>query len=146
MSEIMDVWLHAHNMIRSARQIITKDLRQLGLGSAEGNVLLHLLSQGPEMGQDQLVEQLDVSKPAISRTLNSLDRKGFVTRRPDPDDKRAHLIRLTEKALEIGPEVEQIYYRIYKVAVRGIPPDEFEYFVNLFSRMSKNFSHEREKN
>ena len=55
MSNIMDVWLHAHNMIRSARQIITKNLHPLGLSSAEGNVLLHLLTQGLEMGQEQLV-------------------------------------------------------------------------------------------
>ncbi|MFL7894209.1 MAG: MarR family winged helix-turn-helix transcriptional regulator [Anaerolineales bacterium] len=145
MSDIMDVWLHAHNMLRSARQIINNNLRPLGLSSAEGNILLHLLSQGKEMGQEQLVDQLDVSKPAISRTLNSLVTKGFVSIQQDPDDKRAHRIRLTGKALEIGPLVEQVYNRIYTVALRGITPEEFEYFVNLFSRMSENFVHEQEK-
>ena len=143
MSGIMDVWLHAHNMIRSARQIITTNLRPLGLSSAEGNVLLHLLAHGQEMGQEQLVEQLDVSKPAISRTLNSLEKKGYVTRQTDPDDKRAHRVRLTGKALEIGPEVEQVYYRIYTEAMRGISQEEFETFVNLFSRMSENFAREQ---
>jgi len=145
MSDIMDVWLHAHNMLRSARQIINNNLQPLGLSSAEGNILLHLLSQGKEMGQEQLVEQLDVSKPAISRTLNSLVTKGFVSIQQDPDDKRAHRIRLTDKALEIGPLVEQVYNRIYTVALRGITPEEFEYFVSLFSRMSENFVREQEK-
>jgi MarR family transcriptional regulator for hemolysin len=145
MSEIKDIWLYAHNMIRSARQIINKDLRPLGLSSAEGNILLHLFTRGMEMGQEQLVEQLDVSKPAISRTLNSLETKGYVTRRRDPDDNRAHRVQLTDKALEIGSAVEQVYNHVYTLAVQGISQEEVDYFVNLFSRMSENFTHEQAK-
>jgi MarR family transcriptional regulator for hemolysin len=140
MSEIMDVWLHAHNMIRSARQIINQELRPLGLSSAEGNILLHLFTQGQEMGQEQLVEQLDVSKPAVSRTLSSLERKGYVTRQRYPDDKRAHRVRLTDKALEVGPTVEQVYNNVYTLAMQGISQAEFDWFVDLFGRMSENFA------
>lgn len=143
MSNIEDVWLHAHNMIRSGRQIINNNLRPLGLSSAEGNILLHLLTQGQEMGQEQLVEQLDVSKPAISRTLNSLESKGYVTRQRDPADKRAYRVQLTDKALEIGPAVEQAYNQVYSLAMQGISEEEFNYFVDLFARMSENFSSEQ---
>lgn len=142
MSEIKDIWLHAHNMIRSARQIINDNLRPLNLSSAEGNILLHLLTQGQEMGQEQLVEQLDVSKPAISRAIDSLEAKGYVTRQRDPDDKRAHRVQLTDKALEIGPAVEQVYNHIYTLAIQGISQDELDFFVKLFGRISENFAHE----
>ena len=84
MLEIRDLWLHAHNMIRSGRQMINIKLRPLGLTSAQGNVLLHLLTQGREMGQEQLVRQLDISKPAVSRVLDSLEKKGYVVRQRDP--------------------------------------------------------------
>ena len=145
MSEIRNIWLHAHGMLRSARQIINKNLRPLGLSSAEGNVLLHLLTQGHEMGQEQLVEQLDVSKPAVSHTLSSLEAKGYVTRRRDPDDRRAHRVRLTDKALEIGPAVEHVYNHVYALAVQGISQDEFDLFVGLFSRMAENFYEQAKK-
>lgn len=145
MAEIRDIWLHAHNMIRSARHIINENLHPLNLSSAEGNILLHLLTQGQEMGQEQLVEQLDISKPAVSRALDSLETKGYVARRPNPDDKRAHKIRLTDKALEIGPAVEQVYNHVYTLALQGISQDEFDYFVNLFGRMSENFAREYAK-
>lgn len=145
MSEIRDVWLHAHNMIRSGRQIINNNLHPLGLSSAEGNILLHLLTQGQEMRQEQLVEQLDVSKPAVSRTLNSLEAKGYVTRQPDPDDKRAHRIHLTEKALGIGPAVEQAYNQVYTLAMQGISREDLDYFMNLFAHMSENFANELAK-
>ena len=145
MIEIRDIWLQAHNMIRAGRQIINKNLRPLGLTSAEGNILLHLLTQDQEMGQEQLVEQLDVSKPAISRTLNSLETKGYVSRHPDPSDKRAHRVQLTNKALEIGPAVEKVYNHVYTLAMQGITQEELDYFINLFGRMSENFAHEQAK-
>lgn len=140
MGDIRDIWLHAHHMLRSARQIINECLRPLNLSSAEGNVLLHLLTQGREMGQEQLVEQLDVSKPAISRTLKSLEAKGFVTRHQDPDDRRAYRVRLTDAACEIGPAVEGAYNQLYVLAMQGISQEELEDFVRLFGRMSENFA------
>ena len=143
MSEIRDIWLHAHNMLRSARQYINDNLRPLDLSSAEGNILLHLFTHGQEMGQEQLVAQLDVSKAAISRTLNSLEKKGYVTRQRDPIDKRAYRIRMTDKALEIGPAIEQIYNYIFTLALQGISQDELDYFMALFRRISENFTGEQ---
>ena len=126
-------------MIRSARQIVNENLRPLNLSSAEGNILLHMLTQKQEMGQEQLVEQLDISKPAVSRALDTLERKGLVTRQQDPDDRRMHRVRLTDQAREIGPAVEQAYNQLYGLAMQGISQEELDYFVKLFSRMSENF-------
>lgn len=140
MGDIRDIWLHAHHMLRSARQILNERLGPLNLSSAEGNVLLHLLTQGEEMGQEALVAQLDVSKPAISRTLTSLEAKGFVTRRQDPEDGRAYRVRLTAAARAIGPAVEEVYNQLYVLAVQGISQAELDEFVRLFGRMAENFS------
>lgn len=145
MSEIRGVWLHANHLIRAARQIINEELRPLGLSSTEGNILLHLLTQGQEMRQEQLVEQLEVSKPAVSRALDSLEEKGYVTRQPDPADGRAHRILLTGKALKIGPAVEQIYNRVFALAVQGISQRELDDFMRLVSQISANFARKQVK-
>lgn len=140
MADIRDLWLPAHHMIRSARQIVNESLRPLNLSSAEGNILLHLLTQGEEMAQEQLVEQLDVSKPAISRALDSLEAKGFVARQQDPEDRRVHRVRLTAWAREIGPAVVQAYNQLYAIAMQGIAQEELDSFFRLFGRMSENFT------
>ena len=145
MPKIRDVWLHAHSMLRSARQIINEGLRPLGLSSAEANILLHLFTHGQEMGQEQLVEQLDVSKPAVSRTLKALESKGCIVRQRSPDDKRAYRIRLTDKALEIGPAIEQVYNYVYALAMRGISQDELACFMTLFGQISENLANEQMK-
>lgn len=132
-------------MIRSARQIINENLKPLNLSSAEGNILLHLLTQGEEMGQEQLVEQLDISKPGVSRAVHSLEAKGYVTRHRDPDDRRANLIRLTGKALEIGPAVERAYNDVYARAMHGISQEELNDFLQLFGRIAENFAREHDE-
>ena len=140
MAEIREIWLHAHHMIRAARQIINENLRWLNLSSAEGNVLLHLWTQGEEIGQEQLVEQLDVSKPAVSRTLDSLEAKGYIVRRRDAEDRRVHRVCMTDKARAIGPAVEQAYNRLYSIAMQGMSQEELAEFVGLFGRMAENFT------
>jgi MarR family transcriptional regulator for hemolysin len=145
MPQIKDIWLHAHHILRSARQIINENLGPLNLSSAEGNILIHLLTQGNDMGQEQLVEQLDISKPAVSRALDSLEMKGFVIREQDPDDRRAHKVHLTGKAHEIGADIEQVYNQIYALALQGISQEEFSEFVKLFDRIAENFARENSK-
>jgi MarR family transcriptional regulator, transcriptional regulator for hemolysin len=111
----------------------------LNISSAEGNIVLHLLLQGQEMGQEQLVGQLEISKPAVSRALDSLEAKGFVTRQKDPADRRMHRVRLTGRALQVGPAVERAYNHLYALAVQGIPEADVDHFLTLFGRVSENF-------
>jgi DNA-binding MarR family transcriptional regulator len=84
---------------------------------------------------------LDVSKPAVSRTLASLEAKRYITRQRDSKDKRAHRIWLTEKALKTGPSIEQTYNDVFTQALQGISQDELDFFLKLFSRISENFAH-----
>jgi DNA-binding MarR family transcriptional regulator len=144
MADIRDVWLHAHSMIRSARQRINESLRPLNLSSAEGNILLHLLAQDQEMAQEQIVAQLDVTKPAVSRALASLEGKGLVTRHRDPRDRRVYRVRLTARAREIGPAIEKTYNRLYTLAMQDISPDELDCFLRLFGRISENLDREQD--
>ncbi|NLJ56577.1 MAG: MarR family transcriptional regulator [Firmicutes bacterium] len=140
MSGIRDIWFYANNIIKAARQMVNEELRPLKLSSAEGNVLLHLLACEHVLRQEDLVEELEISKPAVSRALFSLEKKGFVRREKDPLDKRVSRVFLTEKAAEIGPQVEQVYEKVFSLAARGVSADELQNFVALFRRVSASFS------
>ncbi len=143
MSSIRDVWQYANSIIRSARQIINQELRPLGLSSAEGNILLHMWVKNEKMCQDQLVQQLDISKAAISRAVDSLEEKGYLIRQKDPGDKRFYQLMLSGNAKQIGPRIEQVYSLVYAQAMKNISPDEFDYLIELLRRISKNFTDEQ---
>lgn len=143
MSGIKDIWLFANNIIRSSRQFINEELKPLNLSSAEGNILLHLLTQDERFRQDEIVELLDISKPAVSRALESLELKGYVYRKKDPLDRRASRVILTEKARSISPQIEQVYNEVFSIAAQGISEEEIRDFIKLFGRVSDNFSASR---
>jgi DNA-binding MarR family transcriptional regulator len=143
MSGIRMVWVYANNIIRSARQLVNEELKSLELSSAEGNILFQLLTQGDTVRQETIVEQLDISKPAVSRALDTLEQKGYVTREKVDADKRVSMVMLTSKAHSIRPRVESIYNEMFAVAARGLSDDDIRGFVELFGRVSENFSQAR---
>lgn len=145
MPGVREIWFYANNIISSARQMVNEELKPLKLGSAEGNVLLHLLSSDDILRQEDLAEELEISKPAISRALVSLEKKGYVRRKKDPDDRRVRRVFLTEKARRIAPEIERVYENIFSVAARGVSEVEIVRFIALFRRISESFSLAREE-
>jgi DNA-binding MarR family transcriptional regulator len=140
MADIKDIWIYANNIIQSSRQLVNDGLRPLSLSSAEGNILMHLFTNNHGVRQEDIVEQLELSKPAVSRALDSLEKKEYVTRCKDIFDRRACRVLLTEKAMEIRLEVERVYNEVYSIAAQGVSEQEAAFFINLFGRVSERFS------
>ncbi len=141
--DVKDIWNYAHNIIRTSRQMVNEGLSSLKLSSSEGNVLQHLFTQEHEVRQEDIVESLDLSKPAVSRALKSLEKKSYVERIKDPSDRRASRIILTGSALKLRPEIEQVYNKVYSVAAQGVSEEEVVFFISLFAKVSDNFSQVR---
>ena len=67
----------------------------LGVSIAEWRVLAHL-GQYAELHSRGLGEITFMDKSRVSRALKLLESKAYMTRRPDPADKRASFLSLTE--------------------------------------------------
>jgi MarR family transcriptional regulator, transcriptional regulator for hemolysin len=64
------------------------------------------LAQHEKPNQAALARILDIRPITLVRLLDRLEAGGFVERIPDPDDRRAHVLALTAKAL---PMIERIH-------------------------------------
>lgn len=62
---------------------------------ADGVVFQHLVDGPLTIGA--LADRLGVTQQAASKSVADLERRGYVARRPDPDDARARLVALTER-------------------------------------------------
>ena len=49
----------------------------------------------------ELADLLGVSKQAAIKIVDEMEARGFLTRHPDPDDRRVKLLRLTEKGMNV---------------------------------------------
>lgn len=140
---IRKVWLEMKAILRAARQIIAEELEPHGLSSAEGDLLFLLLTGSNELSQEELAEQLDVGKAAVSRAIDSLEGKGYVVRRRHHQDRRAYSICLTERAFAIGPNITDIYDQLYKKVREGIPDEKFLGVEELLAKVAANLETRR---
>lgn len=130
-------------IIQAGQLCVTNALREKNLGSAEANVLMFLYSNGDGVKQDDIVSGVDVSKPAISRTVTSLVKKGYITRKHSPTDKRAYLVYLTEKARREEEHIQKQYADLVIAAAAGIPEDKIEEFIEIFRQVADNLEEHR---
>src|SRR5215471_13926284 len=79
-------------------------LRENGFGEIDGPRLAVLLWPGPDgMRPSELAARMKVTKQALNYLLRDLERLGYVELHPDPDDRRARRIALTDRGRELVP-------------------------------------------
>jgi DNA-binding MarR family transcriptional regulator len=106
---------------------------------------LHLLTQPRILRQDEISDQLEISKPAVSRALDSLEQKGLVIRERDSADRRISHVELTARARELGRQIEAIYDEVFAIAAQGVAPADIDTAVSFFALISENFSRAKEQ-
>jgi DNA-binding MarR family transcriptional regulator len=97
-----------------ARQL-HEDMARRGhddLGRSDG-VVFRMLNAGPRTVSD-LAGRLEVTKQGMAQIIEDMERRGYVGRRPDPDDGRARLVELSARgraALEVARDFHRGYER-----------------------------------
>ena len=81
-------------------------LTDLGLSHA-GLIVLHLLENGPST-QVELATRARVEAQTMSRTLERLEREGFVVRHSDAADRRRRLVERTSTGAEVFQRARRI--------------------------------------
>lgn len=78
-----------------------------------------------------LAELLGVSKPMITAHIKSLESKGYVTKEPCSQDKRAYDIRPTQKALELVAWAKEDLDGNLEQLAAGLGQERFDLLVAL---------------
>lgn len=120
-------------------RIITKEmnrlLEQYGLHSAEWTVIASIKENGV-VSQVILAEHLNIEPSAISKSLNALEKKGFI-QREEGSDKREKMVSLTSKALSLYPSWDKIVKQHREQLLQNIPAEKLD---DLFSTLKTIFS------
>lgn len=93
---------------RLMRTVFDRRVRRLGLTRAQWLVLARL-HRHPGASQSDLADMMEVEKASAGRMVDRLERKGWIERRSDPDDRRINRLYLT-------PDAERISKRMRSVA------------------------------
>lgn len=97
-------------------------LRQAGLHPGQEAVMMHLWDCGPQRQAD-LCAVLGTDSPTMTRTVQRLERGGFVRRSPDPTDGRAVIIEPTAASQALQHEVERVWAELEAATVGDMDDD-----------------------
>ena len=116
-------WLHLHHITHTVQRRLSAHLEGYDLTLAQFGVLAHLQA-APHISQQALADWLFVTKGNIVGVLNRLEDRGFVERRPDPEDGRMHMVSLTEQGAALAARVVPEHEELVAVCMGVIAPEE----------------------
>ena len=87
--------------------------------------VLQALSERPRRITD-LAAREAVTQPAVTLLVNRLERRGWVQRAPDPDDRRAVLVTLTEQGDEVFEQLRSEYRALLHEEMATLPDRDVE--------------------
>src|SRR6476646_7883619 len=87
-----------------------------------------------------LAQRMGTSAPTASRAVDALAELGLVERDPDPTDRRAIAIELTEEGRRSVEERKARVYAAFRPAAAALSPADREQRAELLARLAANLS------
>ncbi len=115
------------------------------LGRQKGTVKLsgprlRLLLAVEEVGRlrmGDVAEDLGITARTVTTLVDALEREGLLVRLPDPTDRRATLLELTEQARTQFEQVRRLQMELGEELVAPLDPRQRRLLLDLLSRLNQ---------
>ncbi|WP_246248896.1 MarR family winged helix-turn-helix transcriptional regulator [Chelativorans alearense] len=111
----------------------------IGVTPGEARTLVYAARFG-EVRQNVLAERMGLEAMTLSAYLDRLEERGLVKRVPDPSDRRAKLVRLTEKADGALEAVRRVGLKVRSRARGNLSEAEWSVLQELLKAVRGNFT------
>ncbi len=129
-------------LARDLRTLVERRLAPLDL-TLQQAVLLRLSAAG-KVTPVQLTTPLGTDSANMTRLLDRLEAKGYLTRQRHPDDRRSLVIELTERGRNLLPQLAPIFDLTRGQLLAGFSPAEVGRLQTQLQRMHANINLEIE--
>src|SRR3989440_1377413 len=110
----------------------TEALEPFGIRPRHVAALIELRDHG-EVTQQSLCGQLHVDPTNLVAILNELERKGLATRRRDPEDRRRHLVEVSDEGIAVIEKVSEVMDGVEADLLAGLEPADREQLEELLT-------------
>jgi len=128
-----------HETARLLSKRYDQRAKSLGLTRAQIQVLAYLVYH-EGINQAGLAELIEIEPISLARLIDRMEQAGWVERRPDPHDRRAWQLYVTEKAKPVFAEMIAIGVEVRGEALAGFNETERDQVMELLLRVRRNLS------
>lgn len=124
---------------RLMRRAFDEKARQIGMTRPQWQVI-SILSHNEGINQGGLAEILEVEPITLGRMIDRLQEAALVDRRPDPADRRAWRLHLTDKAQDLLVNLRPLALETIDAAQEGLTQPEKDCVLKAMKVMRANLS------
>lgn len=128
------VWCNLDIALRNLDQLFGRAVQPLGLTIIEWYILRALFERDGQHASE-LARAVGRAATSFTPNLDKLQTKGYIERRPDPTDRRAVHIYLTDKAQEIRDSVTTTAQEIDTQIRSLFDAEDFEAFADVLATL-----------
>lgn len=128
-----------YDVSRLMRRVFNRRVQDLGLSQMQWRALAHLSKQ-EGINQVTLADHLEIQPITLARLIDRLQEAGFVMREPDPNDRRALRLFLTDKAKPIITHLREVAQDVHGIAYGSIPHERRVTVSETLLRMKQNLA------
>lgn len=125
------------NVAKDVSQAFDDALVAAGGSRASWLVLMSLKSR-PAANQRELADTVGIRGATLTQHLNGMENDGLVTRRRDPENRRVHLVELTDEGEAAFRRMRQAAVRFDRRLRAGLAADEVAHLQHLLDRLHAN--------
>lgn len=112
---------------RLFNRLLTIRFKQAGIDmTAEQWGVILVLKNSEPVTQNQISELLYLEKSSVSRSIDGLEKRGWIERQRSPHDSRSKMVTLSEKSLGIIEQCEAIAVNVLQDAQQNIDDTELQ--------------------
>ena len=126
-------------MLRKTDSLFTEEGLD-GVTPAQAGVLMVLFQERRPMHARELSEFLDLTEVTVSRFVAVLEREGWIQRRPDPDDARARLIEVTDRARTALPRFIRVSNQLLDESFAGFSRESLRDLAQAVEQVRRNLT------
>jgi MarR family transcriptional regulator, transcriptional regulator for hemolysin len=131
------------DLSRLVRRTFNRHLRDSELTQSQWQAIAYL-RRWEGINQAALAELMEIQPITLARLIDRMTAAGWVERRPDPNDRRAVRLFLTDKAQPILANMRAAGTLFQEQALAGVDADERQQLIGLLGRIKTNLSHSAE--
>ena len=132
---------------RCARLYRNDKLKKYGIRGTMDSIILQVC-RNPGISQDEIASRVCIDKSNVARKIATLEKEGYVARKPNEKDRRVQNVFPTEKSQELYSEIKGILLEWNDYVTEGMSEEEVKNALSILDTIyerSKSYAAEREE-
>jgi len=126
-----------HDVAHRLRHEIDRRLKPHNLTRVKW-LALGIIANTPDLTQAELAADMELGNAAVGRLVDRLEQRRFITRKPDPDDRRAYRLALTDTAKDLLEHLKDTAVELRSDVLDGFSAGDVKTLNKGLNRLDKN--------